>query len=391
MYDLRRRNVMLLCNKNKSPTFLSIVQKTRSCKCTDPRDRIYATLGLVVRPPRMEPNYGASIGEVYRELFFEVLRSDGNLSDLTYSGLQGQPQGLLPTWVPHWDHRRPTNSVISSSICEASSKSKPDYVTLADGVLGLTGLKFATVEHIYFCKLVTSSIMGDGIREIAALLEFYESHLEQRWSVNDCAAIARTLTGNEFSDRFHPPNPALQSFGSAREAIQELKDNPSSTRSDCSSALNRYITDATRCLRGRCFFVTEEGYIGLGSGVMKPGDIVTVFLGYHSLMILRAVGSDDEQYQVVGEASCDGFMSGESLMGPLPQGLTLVHHALDRSSAMQEVYKGYFDSKESTLLEEDPRTAHIPLPLGWRRSQPGEFDMIYFVNDETSEKLCIRE
>lgn len=209
--------------------------------------------------------------------------------------------------------------------------------------------------------------------------------------MNDCAAIARTLTGNEFSDRFHPPNPAIQSFGNAREAIQELKDNPSSTRSDCSSALNRYVSDATGCLRGRCFFVTKEGYIGLGPGLMKPGDIVTVFLGCPSLMILRPAGADDEQYQVIGEASYDRFISGDSFLGPLPQGLTLVHYALDPSSAMQEGYKGYFDSKEGTFLEEDPRTAHIPLPLGWRRSQPGEFDKIYFVNDETSEKLCIRE
>jgi len=43
------------------------------------------------------------------------------------------------------------------------------------------------------------------------------------------------------------------------------------------------------------------------------------------------------------------------------------------------------------LLEEDPRIAHIPLSLGWRRSQPGEFGNMYFINDETSEKLCISE
>ncbi len=32
----------------------------------------------------------------------------------------------------------------------------------------------------------------------------------------------------------------------------------------------------------------------------------------------------------------------------------------------------------------------ISLPLGWRRSNLGKFEKIYFANDETSEKLDIR-
>jgi hypothetical protein len=122
---------------------------------------------------------------------------------------------------------------------------------------------------------------------------------------------------------------------------------------------------------------------GLGPALMKPGDKVTVLLGCHSLMILRAVGTDVEQYQVVGEASCDGFMSREALLGPLPQDMTLVHYSLDSSSALQELHSGYFDSKEG------PRLAHIPLPQSWRRGQPGEFDKPCFINDKASEKLSI--
>jgi hypothetical protein len=52
------------------------------------------------------------------------------------------------------------------------------------------------------------------------------------------------------------------------------------------------------------------------------GDVVTILLGCPSAMISRL--TKDNQFRVVGETLCHGFMDGETLLGPLPNGIERV-------------------------------------------------------------------
>jgi hypothetical protein len=73
------------------------------------------------------------------------------------------------------------------------------------------------------------------------------------------------------------------------------------------------LTLVGQLVRGRSFFVTKDGCLGLGPRAAKPGDIVTVLLGGQTAFVLRP--TDDEYYQVVGEAYCHGFMDAEAVIG----------------------------------------------------------------------------
>ncbi|KAN0115303.1 Heterokaryon incompatibility protein (HET) domain containing protein [Hyaloscypha variabilis] len=70
--------------------------------------------------------------------------------------------------------------------------------------------------------------------------------------------------------------------------------------------------------KGRSFFSTAKGRIGLGPGFVKEGDMVCIFIDGNMPFILRPSISTDENsyYTVLGEAYVDGVMEGEALNLP---------------------------------------------------------------------------
>ncbi|KAK3984904.1 heterokaryon incompatibility protein-domain-containing protein [Cladorrhinum sp. PSN332] len=73
-------------------------------------------------------------------------------------------------------------------------------------------------------------------------------------------------------------------------------------------------------MNGKRPFLTENGYVGMGPADSKEGDIVVVFCGGRIPFLLRPIASegtqdtvhfDEQRFQFVGEALCDGIMDGE--------------------------------------------------------------------------------
>jgi hypothetical protein len=65
-------------------------------------------------------------------------------------------------------------------------------------------------------------------------------------------------------------------------------------------------------MMGRCFCLTESGYIGMGSGFMAAEDIIVVPLGCSTPIILRPQGSHGE-YRFVGDVYIHTFMHGKAV------------------------------------------------------------------------------
>jgi hypothetical protein len=73
--------------------------------------------------------------------------------------------------------------------------------------------------------------------------------------------------------------------------------------------LQRHFGDR---MMGRCFCRTEKGWIGMGSGLMLPGNAVVVPLGCSTPIILRLEGTRGE-YRFVGDVYIHGFMRGKAV------------------------------------------------------------------------------
>jgi hypothetical protein len=68
--------------------------------------------------------------------------------------------------------------------------------------------------------------------------------------------------------------------------------------------------ELTQFALGRRFFITRNGYFGLGPQAARQGDRVVVLLGVDVPLVLRRV---DKTHHVVGEAYVHGIMNGEAV------------------------------------------------------------------------------
>jgi len=129
---------------------------------------------------------------------------------------------------------------------------------------------------------------------------------------------------------------------------------------------------------GRSFIVTEEGYIGLAPDVTEAGDVVCVFLGCDSPLILRPM--ENGRYNVVGECYVCGLTDNTALLGPFPENFQFVWRMNEETG----YYAAYLNCETGETLVEDSRLG--PLPTGWRRlSHDADWLESCFVKDGDKE------
>ncbi|XDG08093.1 hypothetical protein ABKA04_007708 [Annulohypoxylon sp. FPYF3050] len=86
--------------------FARLLLFARSIDCTDPRDRVYAILGLAPQPvvERIHPMYSLSTREVYEDAFLGYYEVTGRL-DLLLQCDGDIDSDLWPSWLPKWSKR----------------------------------------------------------------------------------------------------------------------------------------------------------------------------------------------------------------------------------------------------------------------------------------------
>ena len=66
------------------------------------------------------------------------------------------------------------------------------------------------------------------------------------------------------------------------------------------------------CLKGKAFFVTEGGYLGLASGSeMRVGDEICLFGGVKVPFLVREIGAGRGAWRLVAPVYVEGMMDGE--------------------------------------------------------------------------------
>ncbi len=83
--------------------FKGLLEHSRTCKATDPRDRVYAFLNLVDRGYDIKPNYGASNtpANTFATAAARIMLFEQNLDILFYANESERIDGL-PSWAPDW-------------------------------------------------------------------------------------------------------------------------------------------------------------------------------------------------------------------------------------------------------------------------------------------------
>ncbi len=344
-------------------TLGELIERSQQCKCSDPRDRVYAVLNMLrtfERDAKIKPDYTKTVSQVYRGVVLSILDHTNKISILGHCEMREQPLESsdslqLPSWVPDWTIPSSTQRMYTGHT-SGNSNAETSY---DNDVLRVMGTHVARVGHVE--KIMCDSIPG----LILAIQDFSQKLLLDVKSASYVSggskldAYCRTLCDNYFLGQYLPAQALMPAFQESREWLSSIL-SPQGTDIEIDSTIatgyGEYLHYVWNFCNGRSLFTTEEGYIGLAPRAAKPGDRVCVLLGSDSPFLLRPTGT--KQYQLVGHCYTHGIMSGEALLGPLPGD----YHSVFPFDSKRNYYTRAFHSPESGIIQwNDPRLPFKPV------------------------------
>lgn len=325
-------NMRIRFHSTKIQGLQLLLSSTRRFKATDPRDKIFALLGIAVPSEELQarltdrdfiqPDYTKSTGVVYRDVTLHLIRLEQSLDILSTvedSSLRETPD--LPSWVPDYNVWQkstilgmpPPNDFFK---CHASGSSKIDVSSSADNpnILLIKGFEVDTIREM------TPDVFEETPENSYPLLflKYYQFIIDQPHAYDGLTGLIdafwRTLIANFERHTVTYPAPAdhaahvLKYLSHAFEAVgmatpwQNVSLNGDA---EVFRASLMYVAPFRR------LFVTEKGYIGLGPRSLEVGDSVVLFSGGRFPFVVRRYG---EEFMVVGETYTHGIMEGEVLL-----------------------------------------------------------------------------
>ncbi|KAL8959728.1 MAG: hypothetical protein Q9193_003453 [Seirophora villosa] len=350
-------------------TLLQILTDTKHAQCSDPRDKIFASLYLVPEYNRLDilPDYTNSVADVFRDVVLRSIFKTMSADILSCCELRAEPI-TLPSWVPDWASPRRCKEIWEPRAC---SKSFPHAEYDGDGILTMTGVCVTRIAGS--CDILPAGSLETSLMEqepdlrvlytaLRKVLSFLQANSPMFLEQN--AEIAcRTLCCDDFSYRFEPLNKNWLDFPKTMTHFLRFADMTEEVSDDflreCSVLLDSFYHVAV----GRAFIVTHnEGLIGFAPEHCRENDCIVILLGCQSPMVLRP--TNDGSFLVIGECYVNGLMEGEALLGPLPsnwRGVLRFHEETKRDRYMFE------DHDQGVWQVEDPRLG--PLPKGWHEEE----------------------
>ena len=390
----RIRHVFRLCDTNAFAGLEALLTQTRYCRCSDPRDRIFAILGLVDKKEadiHIEPDYTQSVGKVYKDVAVEYIQKRRNLEILSYCGMRDKKSGLtcwipkwavptelqdrqMPSWVPDWSLPR-VGDDIPNVHATGTAFAEINY----DGseILEVIGVALGTVSTLEQIFSAEATHTHEGMLEIMEKLA--PTYLEDHGYVAGGSladGFLRTVCCNVFDDIYLPPYSALPNFQHAKVAFFAHIACQESSLST-SPALKNYLDYVHGHVLGKSLLWMREGYIGLAPEETQVGDQVYLILGCGAPIILRPKPNDE--WQVVGGCYVHGVEKGRVFLGDLPD---RYRHVMRFEEVSGRYWAAYLDQQTNEILVEDPRLG--PLPPGWRVKRHKEENAWDWYTDEDS-------
>ena len=340
----------------------SLIYSARHCKCDDPKDRVYGVLGLLHEYDKerwaFQPDYTKTICQTYEDVTFSYMKAYNSLRLLQHCDFENRnPELALPSWVPDWGSMG--NAAEPTDIGIADCSWPGQYHRFErDGcsVLEAKGVKIDSIVDVLGLHIVGSgdSFWTDvaNFQRVATCSTLTNMYVGNRKLLD---ALCRTLVMGAFRELYDPSLADLVSEEDGKLAFSKFIGGPSKYSEDDildDREAQRYLTAVFVCARNRSLIFTRAGRIGLAPRATRPGDRVCVLLGCANPLVIRPVGACSAQFQVVGAAYIDSMMSGEALLGPLPNHY---RHILKYDRELRYYRHAFLNSQTLETQWEDPR------------------------------------
>jgi hypothetical protein len=314
----------------------SLLEVLRTCRrklAADPRDKVFGILGVLPEHVRrdFQPDYSLSVKEVYTNVVDYLLSTTERLDvicEAIYFPLH-TPSSPLPTWVPDWGHIPQTSALGLSYNFTASGTTTVEFKFLDDrrNKLEIAAIPLDTI-HRHGIAVGTLCALADFLMAFLHWRALLLSHHDENSTGPNSGlpaiqdAFCRTLCLDQvppkwsknwtqvvhhlFASLLHSRLPHIPLDDELRSYLAiDVGINPDAQR----RLLQEHIGAR---MMGRCFCLTGEGRLGMGSGFMAPDDVVVVPLGCYTPILLRPEGSRGE-YRFVGDVYIHGYMRGKAV------------------------------------------------------------------------------
>ena len=374
----RRQHVNALCTGRAYSTFQDLLTMTKSCKCTDPRDRVYALLGLLDENYGIVPNYEKSITEVYQDMFVAYMKKQQlylNLKLLATSGIWESAQEL-PSWVPDWSPEKKCEPLMNQDACGATGFSNAEAIVLDGNVLRVMGMEVAEIANVIRPQLDEASTLIDFIAFIRAV--FPRDMLSHASAEARLDALCRVLCSDSFSEspdalsENESPD-LLPDRKMSKEGLRIVLQAEGGKKMMLTQDVMVYLNHAFIFVKRRALFSITGGEIGLGPSAAATGDVIAVVPGCPSPMVLRPVYTAEwsvgvpaqlhgpathygnpilKGYKVIGECYLEKLMKSAAILGRLPEDYELVTTFVKEKNA---TFDAYLNRRSGKIQLEDPR------------------------------------
>ncbi|KAJ4301911.1 hypothetical protein N0V90_004007 [Kalmusia sp. IMI 367209] len=308
---------------------LNMFQRWRYRNATDPRDKVYALMGLTGNmslPTVQSCDYSIGTVSLYTAVTLDLIALEGGLRPLV--GLRPVHSPDLPTWAidlsrhsdveasySWWDHSH------RYEWFDASWGKNLEWDRLeGDSVLSLSGVFIGHVEDIgsasthanvmEISEKELTGIIGSWKNVMARYVEFRNPYPEYPNGSSLEDAFWRTMIGDLVTAEF----PRQRAEYTDCQLVSEFYQN---------GTISEILTSLRCMIVNQGFFITREGYIGIGPPDMAKGDEAWVLFGGNVPFILRPLGhaeswkcKNSNDYTLVGNAYVHGIMDGEAIDRP---------------------------------------------------------------------------
>ena len=331
------RRTRSLGEETRGTRLTNVLGLYRRMKATDPRDKVYALLGIAPSSDTsgIVPDYSQSVASIYTGVAKYLIEKEGNLTIFTdvlgNSGHMG-----LPSWVPDW-------SSVTDIYCLGRQTFRDSRAYHAAGKTVTVEKKAGNRDQINLrgfivdmitrcCQPSQSSMRKDHYflkslwDEVAIIMETRSRSLYTFTGERCEEAYLKTLSADTYpwserntlnlSGDFPEHSKWLQSDAQNINLVSDWWQwiQTGQVAERVPSAVIKEIMDHMSTItRRRNVFVTEKGYLGLGREDLRKGDLVCILLGGNLPYLLRP--KSDTIYQFLGECYVHGIMDGEAMKG----------------------------------------------------------------------------
>jgi len=348
--------------------------------CTDPRDKIYGLLGLAPHKfaagIKVDYEKTNTPSDVYASAFLNHLNITQRLEHFHNCFIGSHPDDGAPSWVPDWYSEVPGKAYIPAQFATGTSRAHYSVTSeeatepgnkIRPKTLNLQGVRCGLVSQI-------TSPLSQDLDERAAI-----QHV-RRWQPQDLDSGTYIPTGESMRKAYaitlicgitkeREPDWILSStdtwvkhdFGDQALFGKDASDQEA-PRVDATANTRGDVQDALQCCANRLFFRTHEGYIGLGPAETQPKDVIAIFLGCSTPVVLRRVDGSHDQYVIVGECFVHGLHDNTRLLGPLPDPWTGMAAWVDGDRRVLR----FLNKETQQVTRDDPRLGDLG---DWERTE----------------------